>query len=374
MARSARLPLREKVCMEGIMERPRKQVIASLVDEVRSVPKGVLLSVLYYVAIIVVCSVQSALMDRDTFVYDLSMLRGILCMVVSVCAVWLLVIRAHSARLFCIAGTSAVIALSVIDDAFCGAYAGIAAVTGDMPAWLLLGLEYLMGLVVVYYCATAPELKAFLYDAIDLKAVDSDTVPSHKLPLRQRIGTWPFWRDATIYFIVFSMLGHWAEMLFCRLIIAGVFMGDYDPTNAMLWDQWLFPFSAEGIALVMVALVLHPLKEHLLKRFNGNVVLTFIVSFAINMAVCTSIDFLTGMAVNQDYSLWDYRALPFNFMGQVCLQNSLVYSIAATIIVWWVYPAMDALLTRLPHRVSDGVFFAHFGMYLFLAMLHFVVV
>ena len=108
--------------------------------------------------------------------------------------------------------------------------------------------------------------------------------------------------------------------------------------------------------------------------FNGNVALTFFISFLINMAVCTSFDFLTGMAVNQDYSLWDYRALPFNFMGQVCLQNSLVYSIAATVIVWWVYPAMDALLTRMPRRASDGVFFAHFGMYLFLAMLHFVVV
>ena len=351
-----------------------KHAMESILDEVRSVPKGILFSVLYYATVILVCAIQSAIMDRDEFVYDLSMVRGILTMVVSVCAIWLLVIRAHSARLFCAIGTAVTIGLSIVDDAFFGAYAGIASVTGPIPAWLILGLEYAAGLVVVHYFATSREPRAFLLDKIDLKRVDPGTAPSHKTPLRERIGTWQFWRDAAIYFIVFSMLGHWAEMLFCRLIIAGVFMGDYDPTNAMLWDQWLFPFSAEGIALVMVALVLHPLKERLLERFNGNVALTFFVSFLINMAVCTSIDFLTGMAVNQDYSLWDYRALPFNFMGQVCLQNSLVYSIAATVIVWWVYPAMDALLTRMPRRASDGVFFAHFGMYLFLAMLHFVVV
>ena len=325
------------------------------------------LVVSYFVLLAVSCASQAAFMNRDLFVYDLSMVRAIVTMVVCVCAVWLLITRARHARVFCLAGTAAVLLLSFVDVTFCGAYAEMAAQIGPALAIPLITAEYLGGVAVLVYVASS----SVLADNPGSTAPPSPDNPD--LPLAQRIRTWPFWRNMAIYFIVFSMLGHWAEILFCRLIIAGVFMGDYDPTNAMLWDQWLFPFSAEGIALVMVVLVLYPLKERLLARFGGRVAPALIVSFLINQVVCTSIDFLTGMAVNQDYSLWDYRALPFNFMGQVCLQNSLVYTVAATVIVWLVYPAMERFLHRLPRRYADGLFFALLGMYAFLAMLYFVV-
>ena len=348
----------------------------------------------YYALIALSCAAQAAFVDRDAFVYDLSMLRAIVCMVVSVCAVWLIATRAQRAPGFCSFGTIAFLALSALDVCLFGVYQEMSAVVGDVWAIALLAFEFLGGVAVVVFCVASARFRAWLGGTIGeypllsqeggtaasqdaAKGTEGDTPQSSRptdAPLKERIRTWPFWRNMAIYFIVFSMLGHWAEMLFCRLIIAGVFMGDYDPTNAMLWDQWLFPFSAEGIALVMVVLVLYPLKEYLLKRTNGRWLPAFIISFLINQVVCTSIDFLTGMAVNQDYSLWDYRALPFNFMGQVCLQNSLVYTVAATAIVWWVYPAMERLLLRLPKRYADGLFFALFGMYAFLAMLYFVVI
>ena len=340
----------------------------------RETPKGIIAVAAFYIVLVVSCAVQSAVMDRDLFSYDISMLRAIVCMSVSMRAIWLLATRAHSARWFCIFGTTAFLVLSTADMAFGSAFAEMTAAIGWTPALLLASLEHIAGVAVVVYLLSAKGLGSYFLepDASD-RMNDISSSPS-ALPLKERVRTWPFWRNTSIYFIVFSMLGHWAEILFCRLIILGVFMGDYDPTNIMLWDQWLFPFSAEGIALVMVVLLLHPLKERFLRRFGGRKLPTLLASFALNLAVCTSIDFLTGMAVNQDYSLWDYRALPFNFMGQVCLQNSLVYSIAATVIVWWAYPAMDRFLNRIPKRVADGLFFGLFGMYLFLAMLYFVVV
>ena len=87
--------------------------------------------------------------------------------------------------------------------------------------------------------------------------------------------------------------------------------------------------------------------------------------------VCVGIDFTLGMMVNQDYSLWDYRDLPFNFMGQVCLQNSLVYTTAAVLIVWVFYPLMDRLMRWIPKSYMDGVFFTVGAIYLFSAALHF---
>jgi len=150
-----------------------------------------------------------------------------------------------------------------------------------------------------------------------------------------------------------------------------VFMGDYDPTNAMLWSQWLFPFTAEGAAAVAIVLILHPASRWLLKKTGNRVWLAVFLSFLLNALVCTSIDFTTGMVANQDYSLWDYRALPFNFMGQVCLQNSMTYSIAATLIVWVFYPLMDTALRRMPRGVANAIAFGLLGMYLFLALLYF---
>lgn len=49
-------------------------------------------------------------------------------------------------------------------------------------------------------------------------------------------------------------------------------------------------------------------------------VLTLIGALAITAGELT-----TGLAVNRDYSVWDYRGLPANFMGQVCLQFSLLW-------------------------------------------------
>ena len=54
---------------------------------------------------------------------------------------------------------------------------------------------------------------------------------------------WPFVRNLGMYFVVFSVLGHWMEMAMCQLIIAGLVEGEYDPTNTMLWRDWLYPLQ-----------------------------------------------------------------------------------------------------------------------------------
>lgn len=42
-------------------------------------------------------------------------------------------------------------------------------------------------------------------------------------------------------------------------------------------------------------------------------------------AAITAGELLTGLLVNRDYSVWDYRALPMNYLGQICLQFSLLW-------------------------------------------------
>ena len=188
----------------------------------------------------------------------------------------------------------------------------------------------------------------------------------------EKLFTWPWFRNLVIYYCVFSIAGHWAEIGFCWLIVLGVAMGDYDFSHAQLWDWWLCPYPAEGIAVVLIALVLFPFKEWVLKKTGGRVWLTLIISFLVNMLVCATIDFTTGITANANYELWDYSNLPFNFMGQIVLQNTLVYSVAATFIVWVVYPLMAKWLHRMSPNAANGLFIGFVAFYVFLEVLYYV--
>ena len=39
----------------------------------------------------------------------------------------------------------------------------------------------------------------------------------------------------------------------------------------------------------------------------------------IGSVICTAGELVTGLVFNRDFSIWDYRDLPWNFRGQICL-------------------------------------------------------
>lgn len=39
----------------------------------------------------------------------------------------------------------------------------------------------------------------------------------------------------------------------------------------------------------------------------------------------TILEFATGLMVNRQFTVWDYREMPFQFMGQICLPFSLLW-------------------------------------------------
>ena len=39
----------------------------------------------------------------------------------------------------------------------------------------------------------------------------------------------------------------------------------------------------------------------------------------------TAVELAAGLLVNRDYHIWDYRGLPLNYRGQVCLPFSLLW-------------------------------------------------
>ena len=58
--------------------------------------------------------------------------------------------------------------------------------------------------------------------------------------------------------------------------------------------------------------------------------------------IITMVELLTGLLTNRDYSVWDYRQMPGNFHGQICLPFSLLWvpvSLGAMVL----YEKLDAI-------------------------------
>lgn len=180
--------------------------------------------------------------------------------------------------------------------------------------------------------------------------------PKQRAELEIKRGGWPFVRNLIIYFIVFSVLGHWMEAGLCQFIRMGWVQGEYDPTNTMLWRDWLYPYPMEGAAVVIIALVLHPLWRYLLKKFEDKQIIAYVLSFLANALTCSLIEFSMGLLVNSNYQLWDYRENFGNIMGQVCLQNALAFGVAASLIAWVVYPMLERWLRRVPDDTMNIAF------------------
>ncbi|MBQ9043338.1 MAG: putative ABC transporter permease [Eggerthellaceae bacterium] len=325
----------------------------------------------YFVLVMLAVLGYAVVSKPADFTYDISMLRVLVVMATAARSIWLIEKRADTTRRFVVVSMIVVIVLSVLDVVFGGEFEKIAAVL-SMPVVVAGGVLYFAGsLFIVFYFAFSEHAKRIFVVPASAGRVDQPTSDPNEDIYEKRF-SWPWWRNLGIYYCTFSIFGHWAEIGFCWLIVLGVVMGDYDFTHAQLWDWWLCPYPAEGIAMVLIVVILAPFKDWLLKKFGGRVVPALIVSFLVNMLVCASIDFSTGITANADYSLWDYRDLPFNFMGQIVLQNTLVYSVAATFIVWVLYPLMAKALHRMPPRVANTLFVGLVAFYLFLELLYYV--
>ena len=49
------------------------------------------------------------------------------------------------------------------------------------------------------------------------------------------------------------------------------------------------------------------------------------VKQVLGAGMVTALELITGLLVNREFAVWDYRSLPLNFHGQICLNYSLLW-------------------------------------------------
>ena len=59
----------------------------------------------------------------------------------------------------------------------------------------------------------------------------------------------------------------------------------------------------------------------------------------------TALEFVTGLLVNREFAVWDYRSLPANFRGQICLNYSLLW-MPLSLFGMWLNDAAHRRLSR----------------------------
>ena len=281
------------------------------------------------------------LTSRDAMTYNVTTIMDWVMVILEGVAFWMFINRYKVARPFVIVMAAIGIVVPAAVDIVMGQFNPFAA--------LFNSLFYVF---LIFYFIFSKRVKATLVNDIAKGGGDYD---KEDFVINRR--GWPFVRNLIIYFIVFSILGHWMEMGMCQFIILGVVQGEYDPSNTMLWRDWLYPFPMEGAAVVVIALVLYPFFQWLKKKFPGKkVILAYIISFFAGALLCSVIEFTMGLIVNADLQLWDYRDNFGNIMGQVCLQNTLAFGAVAGIITWWVYPMLERWLARVPRDIMNIAF------------------
>jgi uncharacterized membrane protein len=272
-------------------------------------------------------------------------------------SVWLIVKRKQIARHFICSYCAIIVAVGIAGD--------ILIDQGNIN-WTLFIDHGRAGFIVCFaYFFSSRRVKEVLTVGFDKHAYKLETEDEYSI---FQIKTSDFWRDVVMHFIIFSVLGHWMEIAYS--LFARQFLGIYDP-NAPMWQSLFAPFTIYGVGMVACILLLYPLKIFLGRKIKRNS-WVLLLSFIANTLVCTAIELAVGLALNVPDAnghliYWDYSNIPFNFMGQICLQNVLAFGMVATLMVWVLYPALERLVLSFQRDAVNMVFVAILVVYLLLA-------
>jgi uncharacterized membrane protein len=316
----------------------------------------------YFVSVVAFRLTQLLFISREKVSFGFDDYLVLCDAVLAAVTAWLIMERKRVTRPFVCVYCSLMLAVQVVGDILLLHAAPITVVA--------IGFARLMPLGAVIYFFFSRRVRAKLTRPFNIRGGKAFAQESRQL---YRPFDLAFWRDVALFFMVSSVLGHWMERAYG--VFVRRFLGHYDPMSP-LWQDFLIPFNIYGIGVTACILVLVPLKGFLARKLE-NIWLVLLVSYAANTLVCTAIELGMGLLVNHPdatghLTKWDYFDMPLNFMGQICLQNALLFGLMATLVVWYVFPATERFIAGRSHDTVNLVFVLVSIAYLILAVLYLI--
>lgn len=133
-------------------------------------------------------------------------------------------------------------------------------------------------------------------------------------------------------FMIYSFCGWIIEMIYVgfsekKIVNRGFLLGPYLPIY--------------GVAGTLMVFVLGFYINYPLFLFLNAIIIGSIV------------EYFTGYTMEKVFKAkwWDYSNMPFNLNGRICLQNSILFGILGTILVYYINPFLQFCLNQIPHPI-----------------------
>lgn len=75
---------------------------------------------------------------------------------------------------------------------------------------------------------------------------------------------------------------------------------------------------------------------------------------ALGATAITAVELATGLLVNRDWRVWDYRGMPGNLMGQVCLPYSALWA-GLSLAAMGLYPRAEKAARKALFPIKKGL-------------------
>jgi len=114
--------------------------------------------------------------------------------------------------------------------------------------------------------------------------------------------------------------------------------------------EWIIKFILGGLIYMGIEVLYDNTSDRSMGLVGGlafvscSMILTLNLPYLVNCFIfaclITVLEFIAGKIFNKYYQIWDYRKIPFNLQGQVCLPFWLIwFAIISPFIIW-----MDKIL------------------------------
>lgn len=158
-----------------------------------------------------------------------------------------------------------------------------------------------------------------------------------------------------LYYWLFSLVGHYGENIwaFSRHLITG------EPYKAHIVST-IIPFASPyGLGAIAIILLVWPLIKS--RKINP------LIIFVLNVIIAGVVEYLCAVVAAALYGhnyFWDYSTKPFNIDGYICLESVLIFGIAATIFIYFIYPFIENIIQKLSRQQLNIIFWILFISYI----------
>ena len=98
-------------------------------------------------------------------------------------------------------------------------------------------------------------------------------------------------------------------------------------------------FLAGGSSFMLLGKLGRATEKPMLRAFGG-------------AGIITATELAAGLLFNRSYTVWDYRNMPLNLRGQICLPYSLLWIPVGQAGIW-IYDQFDRILFKITQKTLD---------------------